>query len=300
MRLIPSGVVCVSLGLLLTAGCNRKASNGTATVGDGGPGGGSGGGSDAAVDVGSGGGGGGGGSDAAVDVGPRDVAFERAQYVDGGPVGGRAFDDCTGCDPVGSFNPTVEFCGEGDACSTMKSCFRVTPDIGMCDYAYRDATTCGNGMSSHADDCGCNGLTCAAGQTCLAVNDNGGGTGRYNTCVDKPCASASECSGGLACTPGTYIRAPGHPQPRPAVGRCFRPACMTDAECTDGDAGRCAIALHNGTGGLEFAVRCVYRNVGSPPAGPDPSWCAGTTVRLVRRLPPGTGSDYHICPDLAR
>jgi hypothetical protein len=75
---------------------------------------------------------------------------------------------------------------------------------------------------------------------------------------------------------------------------------MTDAECADGDAGRCAIALHNtGTGGLDLAVRCVYRNVGSPPAGPDPSWCAGTTVRLVRRLPPGTGSDYHICPDLA-
>jgi hypothetical protein len=281
MRLIPSGVVCASLALLLTAGCNKRASTGTATVGDGGPG-----------DV-------GGGSDAAVDVGPRDVAFERAQYVDGGPVGGRAFDDCTACDPVGSFNPTVEFCGENDSCSAMRSCFHVTPDIAMCDYSYRDATSCGNGLSSHADDCGCDGLTCAAGQTCIAVNDNTG-TGRYNTCVDKPCASASECSGGLACTPGTFIRAPGHPQPRPAVGRCFRPACETDSECTDGDAGRCAIALHNtGTGGLEFAVRCVYRNVGAPPAGPDPGWCAGTTVRVVRRLPGGFDAGYHICPELA-
>ena len=149
----------------------------------------------------------------------------------------------------------------------MKSCFHVTPDIAMCDNAYRDATTCGNGMSSHADDCGCNGLTCAAGQTCIAVNDNGGGTVATTPAWTSLAPARPSAAGAWPARPARTSARPAIRSP-PAVGRCFQPACMTDTECTDGDAGRCAIALHNGTGGLEFAVRCVYRNVGSPPAGP--------------------------------
>jgi hypothetical protein len=53
----------------------------------------------------------------------------------------------------------------------MKSCFHVTPDIAICDVAYRDETDCGNGMSSHPDDWGCNGLTCTTDQTCLPPAD---------------------------------------------------------------------------------------------------------------------------------
>ena len=271
-------------------GCGKKASDRTGTgMLDGGPGG------------------AGGGNDASVVVDAPVTETARSDAGVDAPTSIRAFDDCLTCE--GIFTPTVESCGLNDACSTLRACFHLTPDLAVCGLAAnRAATACGNGASSHPDDCGCNGLACPADQACVQVYDyppaNARDAGAYNTCVDSPCTSPSDCADGTVCRPGEFIRAAGYPDSagRPATGRCFRTACQSDSECDNQPGGRCALVYHNnGNGGLDiFGVRCVYADPDSPPSGLEQAWCSGTRVLSLRSLGTGLGIRFHTCPDLAR
>jgi hypothetical protein len=234
---------------------------------------------------GSGGGAGGGGGNGAAGV----TGVDRTFGAGFGWTGGQKPEDCS----------VTGTCSSG-------TCFRLTPDLAVCSpTAQLPANQCSvqTGFSI-PDECGCGGLTCAAGATCVSVALTCScQPTSYNACVETACASPTDCGGGSVCTPTAYILpAPqGTSFPTSTAGRCFAPACASDAVCADGVAGRCALVLSKPNpqqGDLRLVgVRCVYSG---PPT--DASACAGTTAAGAESFdhPSGaTGYGFHTCPDLA-
>jgi len=194
-----------------------------------------------------------------------------------------------------------EDCSESETCSNG-TCFRLTRELSVCSpTAQTPASQCSSATPfSVADECGCGGLTCAVGKTCVSVQLTCScEPTSANVCVDTACASAADCGTGTVCTPTAYIL-PANTGPSvtalgvAGMGRCLTPTCTADADCTDGAGGRCALLLDtpDQAGDVRLVgVRCVYGGDAT-----DPGSCAGTAAQPVD---PQT-SGYYTCPNLPR
>jgi hypothetical protein len=184
-------------------------------------------------------------------------------------------------------------CTASGVCSPGLTCFRLAPDLAVCDAPPlpRGQMCSGPGSTPVTDECGCDALTCDAGQMCVAAEVWCSCAPQvYNGCVDLPCATPADCAGGTVCTPPSLL-VPAWAAPPPTVRtRCADAACRSDAECEDGAQGRCAMLLvtptQQGEMGLR-AVRCVYAG-----SSDTPGVCSGTT-------PQSLGGDFYTCPALA-
>lgn len=178
----------------------------------------------------------------------------------------------------------VVVCTASEPCATPAVCFDVTTEFGICDSAQPiESTECTPpaqmmGPAASPDECGCAGLGCGAGETCISFEQTCSCQPSYhNGCVATACTAPSDCPGSTVCTPSSFIRSP--------TERCFTPACAADSDCTaDGD-GRCAFVLDAPLQAGKFrliGVECVY------PGDPtDAGVCADARLAFP---------DGHICP----
>lgn len=182
--------------------------------------------------------------------------------------------------------PTPSQCALDADCPQGEVCFLLAKDLGICDSKVQiQATSCTppeNIDPDAADECGCNGLTCAAGKLCVSSVKACpcGPVYFHNACVDSVCQSPSDCPDGTVCLPSSYgVSSPG----------CIPPRCKSDADCTDGPAGRCSAVILMGSqaGDLYFeAIECVYKGY------PDEGTCNGTYTKTIQSEP------YYSCPML--
>ncbi|HWP07531.1 MAG TPA: hypothetical protein VNN72_17395, partial [Polyangiaceae bacterium] len=177
--------------------------------------------------------------------------------------------------------PTL--CSLTKDCDAPQVCFLLTSDFGLCDTPQpTPSTECtGSGELPNdgtTDECGCDGLTCAADQTCVSIVHTCSCAPAYhNVCVASACAARSDCPDGTVCTPSSFIDTP--------FDRCQSRHCTADSECTVDGPGRCALFLNPPLQGGEThldGVECVY--AGSPS---DSGVCNGARSAL----PNG-----HTCP----
>jgi hypothetical protein len=201
---------------------------------------------------------------------------------------------------LGPFLHAPEQCKPDGSCS-QGTCFHLAAGLGICGPSSQtEAVDC---TQFHAvpvpDECGCGGLSCGAGQTCIVTAYTCScGPPYYNACVETACMSPADCSSGSVCTPTQYIQPALDPAAGvPAVGRCLTPACASDADCTDGASGRCSLLLEPPTlqaGVVRIVgVRCVYAE-----SGPVTEACAGTGSAPAAVIG-GPTSAYHSCPNLS-
>ncbi len=149
----------------------------------------------------------------------------------------------------------VVTCAPDGSCPDGKKCYQITKEVGICDdLASATATECTPpGMLLEPDQCGCGGLTCPAGswcrwavQTCSCTTNKGN-----NVCVDNPCASPADCTGGSVCTPPSLMW----------DARCVMPVCHSDADCNAAEQGRCQVVIESPfqQGELQlYGTRCWY------------------------------------------
>jgi len=193
-------------------------------------------------------------------------------------------------------------CSTSGTCGAGQTCFRLTQEFAVCDAVdtppAESCTPPGYPGDRLTDECGCNGLTCGAGQTCVAARIwCSCGPHEHNGCVDTPCLSASECPEDSVCTPTSLIVPVSAAPPESKNRRCTHPACRSDADCVDGENGRCSLWLkapaQQGVMGLSD-IRCVYA------ALPDGGACRGTTAwRVAPSGPTDEGLfDPYTCPEL--
>jgi hypothetical protein len=184
--------------------------------------------------------------------------------------------------------PFLVPCDANGACPAGEQCFRLAAELAICDKAERPVQT--NCANSGVDECGCNGAGCGAGQTCASVAY----TAHFeNDCLDTPCASPGECTNGTVCTPTSLILGR-QPTAMPVVGRCFTPACRSDADCTGGVEGRCALLKTRqlavaGTTYLD-KVGCVFAGLWSAATACPPDQATG-----LRERNPTAGNSYYTC-----
>jgi hypothetical protein len=204
----------------------------------------------------------------------------------GGAGGGGAADQARVFEvyPSNAINmPLPAPCDAAGACPDGKICFRLSAELAVCDIAQSPVqTTC----SYITDECDCEGRRCAAGLVCVTLQES---NHYYNTCVQPACTSPSDCggaggaggtggaagTGGSVCTPASLIAR--------GVGRCSTPRCRSDADCTGGVDGRCALVVeYNGGPRLE-RIGCVFAgtladaNAACAPAQPTPLRARGSS-----------------------
>lgn len=190
-RLDRSSVVsCLVFSLLLAAGCKDSAGNSPITGSGGSAGIGTGGASPVGGQTGEQGGMGG------------NTAGTGGGGAGGTAGGGPACGGAGGTDATGSPWPPME----------------------MPVLAPVESTTCSVPTPSPADECGCGGLSCAAGLHCIRVlqpapNAFGGPDQRLNRCFET-CAVSADCGAGRACLQNLY-----------GLLVCVTPACRSDADC---------------------------------------------------------------------
>jgi hypothetical protein len=78
----------------------------------------------------------------------------------------------------------------------------------------------------------------------------------YNICLADTCTEHADCGAGSACIPAGALGFP--------VATCTQVGCLSDADCTDGPGGHCAIAPSTTCCG-DAIPRCRYDD--SPPIG---------------------------------
>jgi len=152
--------------------------------------------------------------------------------------------------PSSSF-PFLVPCDADGGCPEQQKCFRLAAELAVCDLAeHAVLTVC---LQTGVDECACGGPDCAAGMTCTDIASSAHFQG---ACVPNPCAGPEDCASGSVCTPTQLI---GLTPNRP---RCFTPTCTSDADCTGGVDGRCALvttALPSGGGAAHLdKVGCVF------------------------------------------
>jgi hypothetical protein len=178
-------------------------------------------------------------------------------------------------------------CAKSGACA-QGQCFRLTQELGLCDVPRQEVTSCTSTDPKTPDSCGCNMLVCSQGTTCVSLEPSCAcDTVHQNQCVDIPCASADDCVAPDVCTPSAYVL--GTDALPPNRGRCTRPLCKADAECTDGPGGRCGVIIAGRTYGEPYldVVRCIYDGTSTAPG-----ICQGTQAVAV-------DPSSYICPGLA-
>jgi hypothetical protein len=113
------------------------------------------------------------------------------------------------------------------------------------------------------DECACNDLTCAPGETCVKADEMAplavGGPGySFNGCFEL-CADDIDCGPGRSCSTNVY-----------GFRECAPTTCRTDADCDDQRCGICIRGFRGYHGGIkvfdETANRCEY--TGPSDAGP--------------------------------
>jgi hypothetical protein len=166
----------------------------------------------------------------------------------------------------------------------------MTAELAVCNPDRAAATTCTppDMLGTSTDQCGCNGLTCAAESRCVSIEDTCScKPTRSNRCVDTPCATPSDCPAGSACTPTRFII--GGQQ-----GRCLK-GCTSDSQCTEGAEGRCSLLYRPPLQGGEYGARlkCVYVcRMGSCVLANQCGNRGGRSVDGALRDP-----SYYFCPD---
>jgi hypothetical protein len=144
-----------------------------------------------------------------------------------------------------------------------------------------EVTEC-NLMAAGLDACGCDGKTCAAGQTCThALMGGSGGPDFYVNRCSSPCVASTDCGSNNACLPDIA-----------AVFECRPAQCRSDADCTRDGCGHCAPALRSthiiGATPVPDVHVCQYEGLctESSCAG-----CANSANTYVNPALPG----YHVC-----
>jgi hypothetical protein len=143
-------------------------------------------------------------------------------------------------------------CARDADCMTGERCYQMTDDISICSVERRpEATACTPEMAltpGASDECGCEGLTCDAGETCVSIAwtcSCGGGS--HNGCVSATCAP-TDCDPGTVCTPGAYV---------PATGRCTPAACQRDSDCPSDSQCSVFVSWPLQAGEQSISVRCI-------------------------------------------
>jgi hypothetical protein len=190
-----------------------------------------------------------------------------------------------------------EDCLSTGACSGKKTCFRLAHEFAMCDGPQRAATDQCAPLNPSApppphrgDECGCDGGVCETGQVCIAAEEQCScAPHQHNGCVDTPCTTPADCPEGLVCTPASLILPWWSGRAELAPRRCVRPACRSDADCIDGNEGRCSLLIDRlpQAGEMFLAgIRCAYSALSA-----DGGACRGT-------IPFDLGGGYYMCRQL--
>jgi hypothetical protein len=186
---------------------------------------------------------------------------------------------------------TVQECPATGSCPDGARCLRMTAELSVCDPPRPIATACTVGPQDGSDECGCSGATCGAGAVCTAVERYCScEPQRHNACVPAACASPGDCPGSV-CSPSMLITSP--------AGRCLM-GCTSDAGCTAGSDGRCALLLtppqQQGETGAQMA--CVYSRScagGQGCVAGDRTLCGGKGGAPVAAPSGGEGREYYLC-----
>jgi hypothetical protein len=160
---------------------------------------------------------------------------------------------------LGSYwNPLSE-CVDG-ACPPGQTCFSITKELQVCDAAQpTEVTECnptcsavGSYCFSGPTECACDAGPCAPEKVCTKLEHTCSCAPQYYTkCVERSCATPSDCPVGTVCVPSSLN-----------VGaRCITPKCTTDADCVAAPGGLCALFVHVPQQGGEYfvdSVECFY------------------------------------------
>jgi hypothetical protein len=180
-------------------------------------------------------------------------------------------------------------CDADGVCPAGKICFRLTPDLAVCDVPQQAvATTC----SWDTDECECDGRMCGGGTVCVTTIQS---AHFYNVCLQPACSSPGDCTGDSVCTPASLIvgRAAADASGGSSTGRCFTPRCKRDVVCSAGANGVCALVLVDGQFGERYMekVGCVY-----PGDAASATACAPDQATALRD-PAAPAQSYYTCPE---
>ena len=220
----------------------------------------------------------------------------RGTSIDGGGDAVPRIEASPGPDAGGGlkrvFAPSLRYpqlppCDANGACPEGQTCFHLAAELAVCDIAQRLVqTACPN---TGVDKCACGGLTCAAGLSCAAVPYD---FHFQNDCLETPCTSPEDCAGGSVCTPTSLILGSGATT-SPPVGRCFTPLCTSDAACTGGVDGRCAVVMTvpgpAGTAHLD-KIGCVFAGKAA-----DATACPPGQATDLDDMDGSSTARYHTC-----
>ncbi len=157
-------------------------------------------------------------------------------------------------DALPGVNSPIE-CNSSADCSGNR-CLRITDELSVCDMPAPEASECTpefivlppDAETAFPDECGCDGLTCAANQFCRTMEQFCScASEHWNVCTEKPCESPTDCPTGTICLPAQYVW----------DSRCITPQCTSDSDCTAEPNGVCALHIQEPAQGGITSVRSI-------------------------------------------